>query len=100
MANNGGYYDTRFDLDKPLWTVAEVEAKLVALEDLISAVQAKPVGLGVPGAGNANFIGRLSDLRKERAIWGSRLKEARAYELKTSQGIVRSALQGPKQIIE
>lgn len=92
--------DKTLDLDAPLYTAAECEAEIKEIDALIRSVRAKPVGVGVPGAGNAHWIGRLADLRKERATWEARLKEARLYEAKCSGGVNRSRIQGPPQVIE
>lgn len=88
------------EIDAPLWTIEEAKAEIDRIEQLIRDVSSKPVGVGVPGAGNAHFAGRLTDLRKERAIWVQRWKEAVEFEKACRTGKRRSSLQGPRQIIE
>lgn len=86
---------TYSDLGAPLYSVAECKIEIKRIDALIADISSKPVGVGVPGAGNANYIGRLSDLRKEREVWIGRWREAVQFE-KEAEGTASSVLNGPK----
>lgn len=87
-------------IDAPLYTVDECKAEIKRIDALIAEISSKPVGVGVPGVGNANYIGRLADLRKEREVWTARWDEALKWERQQAKGVRKSSLQGPRQVIE
>jgi len=64
---------------KPIYTVAEAEAKIREIDGLISAATAVPVSAGSDGTYYQNG-GRVNDLMKLRAQWEDRLALALAYE--------------------
>ena len=82
--------------EAPVYTVSECRVEILRIDALIAEIASKPVGVGVPGVGNANYIGRLSDLRREREVWSARRDSAIRYE----QRATASRLQGPRQILE
>tara|TARA_Y100000310_G_C20630468_1_gene788364 strand:- start:349 stop:600 length:252 start_codon:yes stop_codon:yes gene_type:complete len=83
-------------MEEPLYTAKECKAEIKRIQALIVAISAKPASASAQGAGSAHYMGRLSDLRKERAYWERALEEARAWELRGA----RQSAQGPKQVIE
>jgi hypothetical protein len=87
-------------LDAPLYTVDECKSEIKRVDALIEEISSKPVGVGVPGVGNANYIGRLGDLRKEREVWSARRHEALKWERDQNNGTRVSKFQGPRQVIE
>lgn len=88
------------EIDAPLYTLAECRVEILRVDALIAELSLKPVGVGVPGVGNAHYVGRLTDLRKEREVWSARRDEAIRYEREAETGVRRSALQGPRQVLE
>lgn len=74
---------------KPLYTVAECEARLREIDELLFQVAAVPVSSGSDGTYYQN-AGRIADLRNMRADWERRLAEAQA-----SEGTKRPSGQGP-----
>jgi|GEM_PF-4451153 len=83
-------------MEEPLYSVSDCKAELVRIQALIRDISAKPASASAQGAGSAHYMGRLSDLRKERAYWERALKDARSWEQRGS----RQSIQGPKQVIE
>ena len=86
--------------DAPLYTAAECKVEILRIDALIAEISTKPVGVGVPGVGNAHYAGRLSDLRRERNVWTARRDVALRYERACATGVCRSSMQGPKQVLE
>jgi hypothetical protein len=84
----------------PLYTAAECKTEILRIDALIAEISTKPVGVGVPGVGNAHYAGRLGDLRRERNVWTARRDEALRYDRACSTGRCTSSLQGPKQVLE
>lgn len=64
---------------KPIYSVAECEAQIRQIDELLAGVLAVPVSSGSDGTYYQNG-GRVSDLRATRADWEARLKDALAFE--------------------
>lgn len=64
---------------KPIYTVAECEAKIREIDALLATVASVPVSSGSDGTYYQNG-GRIADLRNMRRDWEDRLKEASAFE--------------------
>lgn len=83
-------------MQEPLYTIKECKAELKRIQTLIREISAKPASASAQGAGSAHYMGRLSDLRKERSWWMRALEDARAWE----QGRGTQSAQGPRQVME
>ena len=99
-SRSNGFRNSVLDLDRPLYTALEAEERIREIDDLIFEIQKLPASASAAGVGSAHFLGRLSDLRKERAVWIQKLEESRNFEQKERDGISRSRMQGPRQILE
>ena len=66
--------------EEPLYTVAFCKAELVRVQALIRDISAKPASASSKGAGSAHYMGRLSDLRKDRDFWLRELEDATRWE--------------------